>query len=115
MKTTLSPRLSVTPEGRPDIWLPTKDSLLSYIAFKAFEQIHCFLPVNGALIGALIGADWDVESVVEEIQHPDAVVAVFTNPHTNAGHSLAIKRSNPPGLKCFDIGPITHADLEVTR
>lgn len=111
MKTTLSPRLSVTPEGRPDIWLPTKDSLLSYIAFKAFEQIHCFLPVNVALLGA----DWDVESVVKEIQHPDAVVAVFTNPNTNAGHSLAITRSNPRGLKCFDIGPITHADLEVAR
>lgn len=104
-------KLIVTPEGRPDIWLPTKESLLAFISSKSFEQIHCFLPVSRGMV--TLGADWDVPAVIAEIENPDARVAVFTDQNTNMGHSLALTTSKPPELKCFDIGPITLADLEV--
>lgn len=97
-------KIKVTPEGRKGIYIPEKESLKAWIRFKKFKQIHNFIP-SGMM---MIGADHDVKSVLEDIDRADRL-AVFTDPHANMGHSLALIYQNK--LECYDIGKITEDDV----
>ena len=102
-------QIKVKPEGRPNVWLPEKKSLINFIKFKKLKYIHNFIP-NGRMI---IGADHDVKSVIEDINGADRV-AVFTDPNQNMGLSMAlILGSEEKGfrLECYDIGKITESNL----
>ena len=96
------------PEGRPEIYIPEKESLKEWIKFKGFKQIHNFIP--GGMM--LIGADHSVESVLEDIDNSDRIALVTgKQAGTNIGHELAIILNNR--LEMYDIGKITPDDLEV--
>ncbi len=98
-------KIVATPEGRPNIFLPTTDSLKAFIASKGLNSIHNFIP-NGPVI---IGADHPVESVLEDIDAAERL-AVFTD-KSNMGHSLAVIRNGR--LECYDIGSIRMDDLDI--
>lgn len=107
--------LAVKPEGRPDMWIPEKESLIVFVKSRNLEQIHNFIP-SGMM---MIGADHSVESVLEDIERSSRA-AVFTNPSHNMGHSLALIFGNADNgdnekLECYDIGRITVDQLSVTR
>lgn len=99
-------KIKVTPEGRSNMWIPEKESLIAFIKEKNFEQIHNFIP-SGMM---MLGADHGVESVLEDIEKAERM-AIFTDPSANMGHSLALIRANK--LECYDIGTITEEDLFV--
>ena len=96
-------KIKVKKEGRPNIYVPEKESLKEFIKSKEFEQIHNFIP-SGAM---MLGADHDVKSVLRDIDRADRV-AVFTD-NSNMGHSLALIYKNK--LEVYDIGSINEGDL----
>lgn len=98
-------KLKVKPEGRPDVYLPEKESLKDFIKSRKLEKIHNFIP-SGMM---MIGADHDVEGVLDDIDKADRL-AVFTS-DANMGHSLALISNNK--LECYDIGKISLSDLEI--
>ena len=98
-------KIEVKPEGRKDIWIPTKNSLKKFIKAKKLEFIHNFIP-SGMM---MLGADHDVKSVLEDIDRADRL-AIFTDVNANMGHSLTIIYKEK--LECYDIGKITKEDLE---
>jgi len=98
-------KIKAKPEGRKDVWIPEKKSLIEFIKAKKFETIHNF--VGG---GMIIGADHDVKGVLEDIENADRL-GIFTDKTMNVGHSLAIITKEK--LECYDIGEITEKDLEV--
>lgn len=96
--------INVTAEGRPNIYIPEKDSLKKYIRSLKLEVIHNFIPTSMMMLGA----DHSVESVLKDIDRADRL-AIFTDPNENMGHSLAIITDNR--LECYDIGKITKDNL----
>lgn len=98
-------KLSVTPEGRPGIYLPNKEGLKAFIKARGLTEIHNF----SALGPMAIGANHNVESVLADIDAADRI-AVFTY-GANMGHSLALITRDR--LECYDIGLIQETDLEV--
>lgn len=105
-------KLKAIPEGRKDIWIPEKESLKEFIKSRGLEDIHNFVQ-TGPSGGLLLGADHDVESVLNDIDHA-VRLAVFTDPNANAAHSLALILDSPPmgeHLEMYDIGEITTGDL----
>jgi hypothetical protein len=99
-------KLQVEAEGRAGIFIPDKASLKSFIRGRKLKQIHNFIP-SGMM---MLGADHDVKGVMEDIDRADRL-AVFTDPHANMGHSLALIFKNK--LECYDIGKITEEELEI--
>ena len=100
-------KLQVKPEGRPDIWIPTKDSLKAFIKARKLKTIHNFIP-SGMM---MLGADHDVKSVLYDIDRADRL-AVFTDPTANIAHALALIFDNK--LEMYDIGKITEEDLDIS-
>src|ERR1017187_1575717 len=100
-------KLTVKPEGRKDIYLPDKESLKAFIKARKLKNIHNYIPTSMMMIGA----DHDVKGVLEDIDRADRL-AVFTDPHANMGHSLALIEKEK--LACYDIGKITVEDLEIS-
>lgn len=100
-------KIKATPEGRPNIWIPEKESLKEYIKAQNWEGIHHFYGDNPMV---LIGADHDVESVLEDIDNAERV-AIFTD-DSNVGHSLAVILNNR--LNMFDIGKLTEEMLDTS-
>jgi hypothetical protein len=106
-------KIKVKPEGRKDMWIPEKDSLISYIKAKKLKKIHNFIPTGMMMLGA----DHDVESVIEDIQRASRM-AVFTDSSANMGHSLALifgdyEKGDKEKLECFDIGKLTEKELQL--
>ena len=101
-------KIKAKPEGRKDVWIPEKKSLIEFIKAKKFKEIHNFIQSGMAIIGC----DYDVNSVLNEIEGSDRL-GIFTDNTMNTGHSLAVITGNQ--LRCFDIGEITEKDLEVTK
>lgn len=100
-------KISVTPEGREDIYIPNKESLKRWIKYKKFKQIHNFIAG-----GMMIGADHDVDSVLEDIDGAETIALVTgKNSGQNFGHELAIITNNK--LNVYDIGKITKDDLSI--
>ena len=100
-------KIKVRPEGRDNIWLPERESLIAYIKAKKLKKIHNFIPTGMIMLGA----DHDAESVIDDISRADRL-AVFTDPRANMGHSLALITKEK--LECFDIGALTEKELEIT-
>jgi hypothetical protein len=105
--------IAVIPEGRNGVWLVDRDSLKAWIIEQQFESIH-----NFAAGPMLLGADWTVESVLEDIDRA-SMVGLLTGDAVsgNLGHSLSLIMPpddlGPERLSMFDIGHITDADLDV--
>jgi hypothetical protein len=96
-------KIKVTEEGRPNIYIPEKESLIEYIKSLKVKDIHNFIP-SGMVI---LGADHSVKSVIDDINRSDRL-GLFTD-DSNMGHSLAVITNNR--LECFDIGKISINDL----
>lgn len=102
-------KLKVTKEGREDIFLVKKDDLIAWMKAKKFDQVHNF--VQGG--PAIIGADHDIESVLEDIEKAERLaVLVGSAQSNNMGHAVALIISNR--LEMYDVGPITTEDLDIT-
>ena len=100
-------KIKATKEGRPNMYVPEKESLKEFIKSKKLEQIHNFIP-SGMMI---LGADHEVKSVLEDIDRADRLV-VFTDNSANMGHSLALIWKEK--LECYDIGEIKESDIDLT-
>ncbi len=100
-------KIVVTREGRPNMFVPEKESLIGFIREKNFEKIHNMIP-SGFM---MIGADHEVDSVIEDINRGERL-GLFTDPSANMGHGLAVITDNK--LECYDIGKITEEDLDIT-
>ena len=96
-------QIKVKKEGRPNIYVPEKESLKKFIKSKKLKQIHNFIPTSRMMLGA----DHNVKDVLEDIDMADRV-AIFTSSQ-NMGHSLALIYKNK--LECYDIGKINEKDL----
>jgi len=101
-------KIKCKPEGRNDIYIPEKESLKKYIKSLNLEAIHNFVP-SGMI---MIGADHDVESVLQDIDVADRL-AIFTNPGANMGHSMALITDEK--LECYDIGRLIKEDLKISN
>jgi len=96
-------KIKVKKEGRPNIYIPEKESLKDYIKSKKIKKIHNFIP-SGMMI---LGADHDVKSVLFDIDRAERL-AIFTD-DSNMGHSLSLIYNNR--LECYDIGKISEENL----
>ncbi len=106
-------KIDVTPEGREDVWLADKSSLKAWIVAQQFETIHNF----GAAGPMLVGADHDVESVLDDTEAADRV-AILTGEaqRENMGHALALimpggYKGLPERLEMYDLGTVSTDDL----
>jgi len=105
-------KLKAKAEGRENIWVPEKASLIAFIKSRKLKQIHNFIP-SGMMI---LGADHDVESVLKDVEKASRC-AVFTDAHANMGHSLALifgeyEKGDKERLECYDIGKIEREEIE---
>ena len=92
-------------EGRPNIYVPERESLVNFIKGKKLEAIHNFIPAGNMILGA----DHSVESVLGDIERADRM-AIFTD-DANMGHSLALIYKEK--LECYDIGKINKDDINL--
>ena len=99
-------KIKVKPEGRKNIWLPDKDSLIDFVNDRCGDTIHNFIPTRNIMLGA----DHSKIGVLRDIQNADRL-AIFTDPTANMGHALALIGNNK--LECYDIGKITQEDIEI--
>lgn len=101
-------KIRVAPEGRDGVYLCEKNEAVKYVESFPEEQIHNFI-MGGP---CLLGADWDKESVIEEINRSERI-AILTGDalKDNYRHSLSVISNNK--LYMFDIGEITDKDLEI--
>jgi len=100
--------IKVKPEGRDGVWIADKDSVVDYLLGYESDIIHNFLN-NGAIC---IGADWNKESVIEDVKQADRIAILTGDPQRhNLNHALSVIINNQ--LKMFDIGEITEDDLQV--
>jgi hypothetical protein len=101
-------KLKVKSEGRDGVWLVEKSDLKEWIVAQGFEKIHNF--VSSPI--AIIGADHDVGSVLEDINRAERL-AILTGAVQgwNMGHALSLITGN--NMEMYDIGAITKADLEI--
>jgi len=105
-------KIQVKPEGRKNIWIPTKDSVKMFIKSKGWKTIHNFVP-SGFM---MIGADHTIKDVLEDINRASRL-AIFTD-NSNMGHSLALifgdyEKGDKEKLECYNIGKILLSDLEI--
>ncbi len=102
-------KIKVKPEGRPEIYLPDRESLKKWIKSKKFKEIHNFISSDTPMI---IGADHDVESVLKDIDIAERVAVLIGEAKKgNFNHALACIINNY--LEMYDIGEVTEKDLEV--
>ena len=102
-------KIKVKPERREATYIPDKDSLKLWIKDKGFKEIHNFVNPGS---GMFIGADHDVESVLDDITEADRIGLVLEEAGSmNMGHALSIIKNNH--LDVFDIGELTKDDLDI--
>jgi len=99
-------KLKVKPEGREGVWLIEKEDLKQYLLLDEQEEYHCF--IGGGQ--AFIGAGWQKESVIDEIDKSERLaILIGDSLRNNMNHALAVISNNM--LYMFDIGKITENDL----
>jgi len=100
-------KISVTPEGRDDIWIPDPDSLIDWIKEQNLEHIHNYIT---NVPGVFVGADHSLNNVIEDIQNGERLALTTGDVwKSNMKHALSIVKDN--GLQLYDIGEITESDL----
>lgn len=95
--------IAVTPEGRPDVWIPDRASLKEWIVAKNFESIHNF---KTSVPGMALGANHEVASVLSDIDAAERLALLTGEARLgNMNHALALIM---PGerLELFDIGDV---------
>lgn len=99
--------IAVEPEGREGVWVPDREQLVAWL--RAREErfpIHCFIGT-----GILIGADWETESVIEEVEAADRVALLTGDAYAqNLSHALAVI-SKQEKLFMFDVGSVDEVIL----
>lgn len=96
------------PEGRDEIYLPDKASLIAWIKEQNFTEIHNIM--DGGMVK--IGADHSMESVIQDIEDSDRIAILIGEARKkNLEHSLAIITDNK--LEVYDLGEITMDDIEL--
>lgn len=108
-------KIKCKPEGRQDVYIvEDRENLKEWIRSKKFSTIHNF--VNPGM-GMFLGADHDVESVLQDIDNADRVaICTGVNSGGQMGHELSLIMGNGKNgfkLEVFDIGKLTPDDLEV--
>lgn len=100
-------KIKVKPEGRKDAYIPDKQSLISWLSRSGIKEAHHFFA--GSM---LIGAKWDIESVIELVENGEVVaILIHDAKKHNLGHALAVVSDNK--LNIVDIGDITEDDLNI--
>lgn len=99
-------KIKAKKEGRPNVYIPEKESLKKFIKGNKFDTIHNFIP-SGFM---MLGADHDIKSVLSDIDRAERL-GIFTD-NSNMGHSLALIYKGK--LECYDIGKITEEDIILT-
>lgn len=107
-------KIKCKPEGRPDMWIPEKESLIEFIKDRKLEYIHHFNKPRGNFI---LGCDYREVDVIADINRASRL-AIFTTPTANMGHSLALvfgdyDKGEQEKLECYDIGSLEIDNLEI--
>ena len=106
-------KIRVEPEGREGGWIPEKESLIEWLEdrwanHQLDNAIHSFAGGNGLLIGA----DWSLQHLIEEIRKADRVGLLTGDAALgNLRHALSVIVGNR--LLMFDIGDVTD-EIEVS-
>lgn len=108
-------KIKCKPEGREDVYIvEDRESLKAWIKSKNFKAIHNF--VNPGM-GMFIGADHNVESVLQDIDNADRIgLCTGVNSAGQMGHELSLIMGNEKvgfKLEVYDVGKITKDDLEI--
>jgi len=91
-------KIEVSPEGREGIYIPSKESLISFIDTLQEKTFHNFVQSGGALIGA----DHEKSSLIYSIKSADRVALLFGSAKSNnLNHSLAVIKKNK--LEMYDV------------
>lgn len=112
-----STKIRVQPEGREGVYLADRTTLKAWISAQSFEEIHNFVSAAGGT--ALIGADHDPESVLEDIDAAEKVALLFGQARRgNMNHALALIApgdgpTRPRRLEMYDLGELDESELEV--
>ena len=107
MNREIKTKLKVTPEGREGVYLCEKADIIQWLNENSFELIHNF--IAGQI---LLGCDWELESVIEEINNSQRIgVLTGDAQRGNMRHALLVISGNK--LYMFDIGEIKEEDLEI--
>jgi len=103
-------RLKVKPEGREGVYLCEKEDIIQWLNESGLELIHNYIAGGPCMIGC----DWDLESVIEEI-NKSVRIGILTGDaqRGNMRHALSVISGNQ--LYMFDIGEIKEEDLEVIQ
>ena len=105
-------KIKVTPEGREGVWNIEKEEAIKAVNNYKDKMIHNF--IHNFIPGgpAVIGADWQKDSVIETINESERI-AVLTGSSLkhNMNHALAVIVKN--SLYMFDIGDVKESDLEI--
>ncbi len=100
-------KISASPEGRNNIYIPDPDSLIAWIEAQNFKYIHNFIPQSQMMIGA----DHDPKSVIQDIRDAERLALTTGDEwQNNMKHALSIIRNNK--LEVYDIGELTDEDIE---
>jgi hypothetical protein len=99
-------KIIVTPEGRPHLYLPEKESLKAFLKDKGYKIIHNYIPTSSMMLGA----DHGIDGVLQDIDECERL-AISIDTNHNLGHALALITDNK--LEVYDIGIITIEDLDI--
>lgn len=100
-------KINVTPEWRPDMYIPNKQSLIEFIRESEQAEIHCMIWV--AMM--MVWADWHKDSLIKEIEKSERIgILLWNAKKNNLWHALAVITNNE--LKMFDLS-IDKLDLEI--
>jgi len=101
-------KLKVIPEGRDGVYLCEKEDIIQWLNESGLELIYNFIAGGPCMIGC----DWELESVIEEINKSERIgILTGEAQRGNMRHALSVISKNT--LYMFDIGEIKEEDLEV--
>lgn len=99
----------VKPEGREGIFLIEPDEAVKFLKSLGFDQIHNFVD----LPGIMLGADWELQSVIDLCKKPGVGIAIVVEPNFTMRHHFVVADYNANERKAFDVGEISERDLEI--
>lgn len=101
-------KIDVSREGREDIFIPSRESLITWLRNKNFKEVPHMHSGNHVMIGT----DWSLNETIEMIGKGDKIgLLVGMRATKNMSHSLSVIYMRE--LHMFDIGAITEEDLDI--